>query len=1484
MRIGLAIFLATLPFSTAWGADPRPNIVLIMTDNHGAWTLGCYGNKDIRTPHIDRLAKEGTLFERAFSSNAVCSPARATFLTGLLPSQHGVHCYLRANEAQMGPKAYSTIAEFRSLPEILNENGYTCGLSGKWHLGKNMTPQEGFSFWTTTPHGATREFYNQPVIENGKVRKEPTYLTDYWTKRGVEFIEKNREKPFFLFLSYNGPYGLGRSLLNKSRNRHANYYADKELKSFPREKPHEWLHNNRDYINNPISIRRFASELSAVDDGVGEIMATLKKHDLDENTLVIFVADQGWVGGHGGFWGMGDHTRPLTAFDGMMRIPLIARHPGKVPANVRLRNMVSNYDLMPTVLTHVGLEDKAPKDWKSPGRSFAAMLRGKELPGVDWKNEVFYEFENVRAIRTAEWKFVKRFNQRPNELYNLKDDPDERKNLVNHLNQKNALKLHELDSRLFLFFNKFADPKYDLWQGGKSKTKLLTQNIFATAPKNPPTPQPTQLAPRSSAEFKPPVIKVPDGFTVEMVAAPPLVQHPVMAGFDDRGRLFVAENAGVNLKKAELEKQKPSSLRVLEDTNGDGRFDKSTIFADKMTFPQGALWHEGALFVASPPGIWRLEDTDNDGKADKREMIVGGFEYTGNAADIHGPFLHPNGRIYWCHGRKGHEVRQKDGMLVSKGKGARIWSSNPDGTDIQVHCGGGMDNPTELCFTADGDILGTVPLLYAKPRRDALVHWVYGGVYPRRDQGQVLAEFKRTGDLLEHIVELGHVAPAGVMRYRSGQFGKGYRDNIFLCEFNTHRVTRVKLDLDGSSYRGEAGPFLTSPNNDVHFTDILEDADGSLIVIDTGGWFRIGCPTSKIAKPNIRGAIYRIRKTGAKPVDDPRGNRIDWAKIGPTEFRKLMKDERFAVRDRALAVYRQKQKQFSQPVLKNGHPNFSPLMRYNQVVDELIGEENVTAQLAAVWAAARTHNSDLLVNALDHPSEQVRKAAMFAISTVQLRAVVLITGELHKDLNGPPSIRRTAAASIGRLLAWNPAYADSIRFQDMRTAAVRALLQAMAQPDNDRMSEHAIIYALIQIADPAATATGLNHANANVRRAALVAIDQMIDGRLTGDQVVAQLDFGNSRLERAAIEIITGRGWGDQIVERLAKWMGPDQWNDEHAPLVRGALTAFIGNSKVQALVASAIGSTETPQILKLLVLDSIAQSHHPSMPDSWRAPMRGLLGSDSDPIVIATCRAIAATATDEFDPALRRIQTDQNRAPGVRLATIRARVKRLKASDTAMFIFLTEQLKARDPMIRLRTARILESVPLDDQQKRMLKKYLSKASPMIARSLSHAMGVKMPTVNSVEQISRLKMIERSLTPGDPQRGRAIFRSSRTSCFICHRVGDSGGRVGPDLSTVGRIRNRRDLLEAIVFPSASIARGYETVSVSTLEGDHVGVIARHTTDAIFLIDATASETRVARDEIELIKPVELSIMPQGFDKAMTPREISDVIAYLMSLK
>jgi choline-sulfatase len=468
-RVGFSLAAAlVLAFAQTAAARP-PNLVFILTDNQGAWTLGCYGNPDIRTPNIDRLASEGVRFTRALSSNPVCSPTRATFLTGLIPSQHGVHSFLDP-KYMMGPEAYNTLREFTSLGEVLKDAGYVCGLSGKWHLGANLTPNEGFSFWITKPDGSTQEFYDQNIIENGQVRKEAGYTTELWTRKGIEFIEQNKDRPFFLFLAYNGPYVLGGMMQNRSKNRHADYYRDKHFASFPVDAMHPWQFANKPFHNKQVAMERTACEVSGVDDGVGEVMNTLDRLGLNDDTLVVYASDQGWMGGQNGMWGMGDHFRPTGAHELMMQIPLIFRHRGKITAGHTSDLLVSNYDFLRSVLAYLGLSEKIPTQPLSPGRDFSPVLLGQSIA---WDNVIFYEMETTRAIRDDGWKYVARHPNGPHELYDMQRDPRERVNLYGQPTVKE--KQAELARRLDDFFNRYADPQYDIWKGGRSKAKRHTE-------------------------------------------------------------------------------------------------------------------------------------------------------------------------------------------------------------------------------------------------------------------------------------------------------------------------------------------------------------------------------------------------------------------------------------------------------------------------------------------------------------------------------------------------------------------------------------------------------------------------------------------------------------------------------------------------------------------------------------------------------------------------------------------------------------------------------------------------------------------------------------------------------------------------------------------------------------------------------------------------------------------------------------------------
>lgn len=1497
----LAATLASGELSLLPAAEQRPNVVLIMTDNHGAWTLGCYGNPDIRTPHIDRLAAEGTLFTRAFASNPVCSPTRATFLTGLIPSQHGVHCFLVGGRLQTGPDARCTLDQFTSLPEILKQEGYACGLVGKWHLGGNLQPQEGFDdYWITMPHGGTSTFYNAPIIEKGTIRQEPKYLTEFWTDHAVQFIEQQaqQKQPFFLFLAYNGPYSLGRLLLREGQNRHTSYYADKELPSFPREPTHPWQYSNRDYSNNLTSIRRVAAEVSGVDDGVGRVMDTLKNQKLDENTLVIFVADQGWVGGHGGFFGMGDHTRPVTARDGMMHIPMIWRHPTQIAANQKSDIMVTNYDFLPTLLNYLKLGKKLPTSPASPGRDFSSVLSGQKLN--KWDNTVFYEFENLRCIRTEDWKYIHRHPNGPHELYDLKEDPSEFNNLVADQSRTNIKQ--KLKARLDEFYNQHAEPKFDLWKGGTAQSRLFT-GIGEEIQDRPPT-EPPPL----SADFKPPEINVPEGYEVELVAGPPLVSHPTLACFDDRGRLFVCNNAGVNLSAKELEDQLPNAIRLLEDTDKDGRFDKSTVFADKMTYPMGAAWHNGALYVASPPNIWRLEDTDNDGIADKRDILVSQFGYTGNAASIHGCFKGPDGRMYWCDGYHGHEFRDETGKITSQREGSYIFSCRTDGSDVRLHCGGGMDNPVEVDFTEEGEVLGTVNILYTRPRVDCFVHWLHGGAYPHRER--VLREIQTTGELLGPVHRFGHVAVSGTMRYRSGAMDHHWRDNYFATFFNSGKVVRLELAREGSTYRAMQREFLSSDSRDFHPTDVLEDADGSLLVVDTGGWFYRGCPTSQHAKPEILGAIYRIRRKGMTPLVDPWGEQIDWTQLNHEQLARHLNDTRFKVRERAI-----------DECVKRADTIVPTLTR-------AIQQRDLRERQGSVWAL--THMLGERVG----PKEKIQKAIRLALSDrnmsvrqAAVRSLATYVDPAARDQlvaimkQDQPSIRREAAKALGRL--GDP-------------KAIPALFgQLTKRPD--RAEEHAVIYALIEINDTENTIAGLKHASPAVKRAAILAVEQLNPERLKLSDVSPLLNANNAALRRTVIDCYrrhaSDSAWADSAAEQLQKWLRDEALAKSRSEAISKLFIAFATQQSVAKVVGEALQEKKVPQSVRSVLLEALAQGNQLPLHPSWVAPLSEGLTSKDRERVRQTIAAVSAIKTDQFRESLQKIGEDSTNDPLLRVLAIEAASGRDTRLNDATFALLLEMIRrVGDSPERTRAVQLLASASLTKPQLITLASVLPNAGPLEIRSLvppfqrsadrdvatafleaiensRSLMSIPPNELSDVikgypaelreranalldrlkrdeqERLNRLDRLIAQLDAGDAKRGQALFFSEKAKCATCHRVGEKGGKIGPDLSTIGSNRAAPDLLESIVFPSATLVRDYQAFTVLTTEGQTLtGLIIRDTGDEITLQPQLGEPVRLNRNEIETMQLSTVSIMPEGLEKALTETELADVVAYLRSLK
>lgn len=1048
-------------------------------------------------------------------------------------------------------------------------------------------------------------------------------------------------------------------------------------------------------------------------------------------------------------------------------------------------------------------------------------------------------------------------------------------------------------------------------------------------------------APAAQFKFPTQTLTVPDGFTVELVAGPPLVDRPISVALDEQGRLYATDSAGATEKAPEQLKTKPHRIVRLEDTDHDGRYDKSTVFATKMMFPEGALWYEGSLYVAAPPEILKLTDTDGDGVADKREAWFDGKTLTGCANDLHGPYLGRDGWFYWCKGAFAEQKYTLPNGQPFVTRASHIFRSRPDNSGIEPVLTGGMDNPVGVTFTAAGERILSCTF-FQQPGggfRDGLIHAIYGGVYGK--QHDVLNGHARTGELMPVLLHMGAAAPCGLSTYDSGVFGEDYRDNLFACYFNLQKVCRHVLTPEGATFATTNIDFLVSDNPDFHPTDVVEDADGSLLIVDTGGWYKICCPTSQLWKPDVLGAIYRVRKNGVPALSDPRGLKIDWTTQSAVSLAKLLGDERLFVRRRVI-----------HELGKRGDKALSAL---SSVV---MNGKSSTARRNAVWVLARISGNparELVRTALNDEDPGVVQAALQVTS---LWCDKKAGGRLQSFLAGSNAQHaRAAAEALGRVgdKSAVPALLDAA--DRLQTAS------GVSMNPGQRVLEHSLVYALIEIGDRTAVLNALSAKRAFAQtgqfgkegsaaasaeegklpvlnsRAALIALDQMEGGGLWPGAVLPLLNSRRPLLKETAQWIIGHRpDWSQDLAGYFRERLRSESLPSDERDGLQTQIASLATDAAMQDFIASELGNVINPESSKQVLLRAMAQASVKQPPASWEPALKECLRSASQDTLraaVASVRALPAVKNKpvNFAGELLHLARDESQPADLRVEALAAIAGGLRKVEPELFEFLLHNLAAdRPPLLRTATAGVLARARLTDEQLLALTSTFKEAGSMELSTLlgafeqtkSEAVGMKLIGTlveaknlltlradmfttrlakypasvqqksgelvkrldsSAAEEKARLHELATTLPAGDIRRGQAIFRSEKTACATCHAIGYLGGKVGPDLTRIGQIRTEADLLESIVFPSRTFVRSYEPVLVIAKDGEsYTGVIKNETADGVQLVSGPNAEQRVLRSNIAEIRPGSLSIMPGGLADQLSKQDLADLVAFLRSLK
>ncbi|MFH2115739.1 MAG: sulfatase-like hydrolase/transferase [Spirochaetota bacterium] len=411
--------------------NESPDIILFLSDDHAAWANGCYGNGQVRTDNIDCLARNGVLMANAFAVTPVCSPARASLMTGRMSSQHGVHDYI--GTAMDDDVDRNWLAKETILPQLLHRRGYRSSLAGKWHLGQERVAKQGFDTSCTSGpeypiyHQGPRQFYrgSYPETKDGVLSRN---ITD----EAIRCLrERDTQAPLFLVI---GQYATHSPWKGHPERLAQLFRGKRMMDSLPKEQyPFGILmreSTDPTRLDPEEALCQYYAGVAEIDESVGAVMDELAAQGRLDDSLIVYTSDHGLNCGQHGLWGKGNASYPLNMIERSIRIPMIFHCPNHLMGRQHRTELADHTDLFQTILDFAGvLEDNDERKARnSPGRSLLPLLTNKAAP-VAWRNVQFCEYGPVRTARAKRYKLSLYPDPEMNLLFDLDEDPEETHNL-----------------------------------------------------------------------------------------------------------------------------------------------------------------------------------------------------------------------------------------------------------------------------------------------------------------------------------------------------------------------------------------------------------------------------------------------------------------------------------------------------------------------------------------------------------------------------------------------------------------------------------------------------------------------------------------------------------------------------------------------------------------------------------------------------------------------------------------------------------------------------------------------------------------------------------------------------------------------------------------------------------------------------------------------------------------------------------------------